>query len=146
VYPFVDGAKDSGFSHGRESRRWLPGAGGGWLRFARTHCRDRGDKGRVPSRSRSPAHATALPGREAEEHSDGAFGGKIERIGGVPTSSGVGSVLVVIGVVAWADSTRKSALVGVVYLEEGSGKGKKAAFGVGDEAAALTASTMDAAR
>ncbi len=116
------------------------------MRFSRTHSQDRGDKGRVRSWSRSPAYATALFGREAEERSNDAFGGKIGRIGGVPPSSGAGSVLVVIGAVAWADSARKSALVGVVYLEEESGKGEKAAFGVGDKAAALTASAMDAAR
>jgi hypothetical protein len=130
-----------------EDRWWLPGAGGGWSRFLRTQSRDRGENGRVRSWSRSPTYATALFGREAEERSNDAFGGKIGRIECVPASACVRSVLVVIvGAVAWADSAWKGTLVGVVDLEDESGKGKKAAFGAGDEAAALAASAMDTAR
>jgi hypothetical protein len=35
--------------------------------------------------------------------------------------------------------------MGVVDLEEEGGKGKRAAFGIGDEATALAASAMDTA-
>jgi hypothetical protein len=92
--------------------------------------------------SRSRAYATAFPStREAEESTDGAFGGQVDRIGAVLASASVRDVLVIKGAIGWSDAAWKSALVGIIDLKEEGGKGEEASVGVGNKATGTTLST-----